>query len=84
MNFDEVENLNQENIMELYDNIMEFGDDTHLAACCCYRSRTNILYIDKTTFGVYYAASCWRWCRGHGMSCESSGETFAYCDGPCS
>ena len=65
MNFEEVEDLKQEDIMELYDDIMEFGDDTRVAKCCCRYSDMH---------GNYYRDGCVTWCRGLGLSC--SGWTY--------
>ena len=64
MDFKEIEDLKQEDIMGLYDDIMEFGDDTRLAGCCC--AYTGAL-------GYYYRAGCISWCRGQGSSCAGWG-----------
>ena len=61
MDFSEVEKLKQEDVMELYDNIMEFGDDERLAGCCC-ASGSGIR-------GVHSLDACRAWCRGLGSSC---------------
>ena len=61
MDFGEVENLKQEDVMELYDDIMEFGDDTRVADCCCASAITD---------GGFYRAGCISWCRGQGSFCR--------------
>ena len=77
MDFSEVEKLKQEDIMELYDDIMEFGDDTRLTGCCCGSGSTR---------GYFDRDGCRAWCRGRGSSCTgwgSYGHFFNYCPFGC-
>ena len=62
MDFSEVENLNQEEVMSLYDDIMEFVDDERLAGCCCDTFHIN---------GHYYSGfACYTWCRTYFSTCR--------------
>ena len=60
MDFSEIENLKQEDILELYDDIMEFGDDTRLSDCCCTHGNV---------FGYDTRNACKQWCRSRGWAC---------------
>lgn len=63
MKFEEIENLNEEDITELYDDIIEFGDSTFLADCCC---RGDVWYYGSDQ----YEAQCRAWCRSRGLTCK--------------
>ena len=61
MKFEEVENLNSEEVMSIYDDILVFDDDdTRLARCCCY---------GDSRYGFYYRHDCLTWCRVKGYAC---------------
>ena len=62
MDFEEIEELNEEDMNALYDDIVEFGDETHLAVCCCASRVVNQSLGDR--------AGCLSWCRGHGSTCS--------------
>ena len=69
MDFKEIENLNQEDIINMYDVIMNFGDDTRLSGCCCgsdYHNYSNGQYREY----------CVSWCRYVGQRC--SGWLFSH------
>ena len=68
MDFSEVENLRQEDIMGMYDDIAEFDDDTRLAGCCC---------ATVYSYGLYYRETCRAWCRGQGRSCTGWDYSYA-------
>ena len=77
MDFKEIEDLNKEDIMNLYDDIMEFGDDTRLADCCCDYGRS--------AWGIWNQSSCKSWCRGQSSSCSGwdNGMTSTFCPFSC-
>ena len=60
MDFSEVENLKEEDVIELYDDIMKFGDDNHLAGCCC---------ASGTSYASHARLGCRSWCRSLGSTC---------------
>ena len=54
MDFEEIEELNEEDMNVLYNDIVEFGDEVHLACCSC-----------DVGWGIAGAGRdfCFSWCR---------------------
>ena len=73
MDFEEIEELNEEDMNVLYNDIVEFGDETHVAGCCCASGRRD--YVTTTT-----SYSCYSWCRALGSSCSG----WTWFSSPCS
>ena len=73
MDFEEIENLEEEQLNDMYNDIVDFGDDTHLAACCCPGV--------SSLFNNYSRAHCISWCRSMGSTC--TGWATAYYGGYC-
>ena len=61
MDFEEIENLNEENINGLYTDIIEFGDDTKIAGCACNNA--------ASLWTASYRASCYAHCHSLGKRC---------------
>ena len=84
MDFKEIEDLKQEDIMGLYDDIIEFGDDIHLGSggCCCSNNRRYFGTVERSAF-------CLNWCRSQGLACfgwdshGSNSSGFYRCDRSC-
>ena len=66
MDFEEIENLEEEQLNEMYNDIVDFGDDAHLAACCCV-SRAAVV-----DYGV--RVWCVNWCRAQSSTCRGWGD----------
>lgn len=65
MNFEEIEELNFDEINELYNGFIEFGDDTQFADCCCSNSRWTNNYRTLN--------DCQNWCRSLSSRCKKWG-----------
>ena len=79
MNFNSIIELNDENIILMYNNAAEIGSDMHVAACCCTDG-----YV---TAGNYYADACISWCRMKGYMCLgyswASQASYSNCSHAC-
>ena len=70
MNFEKVENLNRDDVMRIYDDVLEFGDDdTRLAGCCCSGGGSDEYYLRSV---------CFFWCRSRGWSCTGWNNTNSF------
>ena len=61
MDFEEIDELNEEDMNALYNDIVEFGDETHLVYCWC-QSAAIMPYVSLR-------AGCRSWCRTQGSYC---------------
>ena len=62
MDFEEIENLEEEQLNDMYNDIVDFGDESHLACCCC---------VDGCKHNSNYSrAECTTWCRRQGSTCS--------------
>ena len=59
MDFDKIENLEEEQLNDMYNEVVDFGDDGHLAACCCHSGQT-LGYKDDY---IRSRVGCRTWCR---------------------
>ena len=60
MDFEEIDELNEEDMNALYNDIVEFADETHLACCWCAASREHY---------IVSRAGCLSWCRSIRQAC---------------
>ncbi len=73
MNLDGIENLNKEDLNELYDDILEFGDNTYLAACCCANGDKFPIWSSWTYDWLDYSSDGFRrWCVSTCLSWHDS------------
>ena len=70
MDFEEIENLEEEQLNEMYNEVVDFGDETHLAGCCCASGAGINEYS--------YRDGCTTWCRSLRSSCSSWATAFNY------
>ena len=73
MDFEEIDELNEEDMNALYNDIVEFGDDAHLAGCCCDSGGQLVKNHNK-----WYQSSCNEWCRGIGLTCSRWDDYAAF------
>ena len=69
MDFEEIEELNEEDMNALYNDIVEFGDDALASACCCASGARNTSSVS--------AAGCNNWCRFKSSRCSGWGDFFS-------
>ena len=72
MDFEEIDELNEEDMNALYNDIVEFGDETNLAGCCC---NSDIGH----NYGISNRASCHNWCRSHSATCKGWAPNTGSC-----
>ena len=71
MDFEEIENLEEEQLNEMYNEVVDFGDETHLAGCCCSDGCRYDRYIS-------FRDGCISWCRSQSSSCRCRGWTPSF------
>lgn len=66
MNFEKIDELNSDEINELYNDILEFGDNIYISNCQCVDGSNQAIYSDISE------ETCKRWCRnlGRGYGCN--------------
>ena len=62
MDFEKIDELNEEDMNALYSDIVEFGDETNLAGCLCASGRKGGNWNSLR--------SCTSWCRSLGSTCS--------------
>ena len=62
MDFEEIDNLEEEQLNDMYNDVIDFGDEAHLALCCC-ASEAETAYYDTR-------ADCRSWCRSLRSRCS--------------
>ena len=65
MDFDEIENLEEEQLNDMYNEVVEFGDEAHLAGCCCASGVLNNQSAHASRAG------CVSWCRRQRSTCSN-------------
>ena len=58
--------------MICYNEVVDFGDETHLAACCCNFFGGGTRYYTHWVSNAQQGTSrerCWSWCRYNGFRC---------------
>lgn len=92
MNFYEIENLSEEVLIGLYDDILEYNDNSQLAGCCCSNGDKFAIWSAYTygwskTDGEGFRVWCDIVCRDeHNSTCQSWGGpngNYSYCGLPC-
>ena len=78
MNLENIENLDFENITEMYDDILFFGEK--MASCSCYASDGSYF---GPCFGLadLYGTACSSWCRAKGAKLNTSFRSYVHSSG---
>lgn len=75
MQYKKIDELNSNDIVELFNDFLEFGDSTLLGDCAC---SNNVWTTGSNTLD-----SCINWCRANSQTCYCYNCHFCYLSGRC-